>query len=126
MKMKLNDVINALEDVRYHLIGSKHKRVIDDAVAMLHRQNYEIDRLLIENEKAIQEGLTLPDRLEIDSKARTETVKEYGTKLLNELEKVEMYKAQYTIDRSTIIVYVAKDVRKAIEKVSAEMVGEKK
>ena len=122
--MNLSEVINALEDVRYHLIGSKHKRVIDDAVAMLHRQNYEIDRLLIENEKAIQEGLTLPDRLVIDSKARTEAVKEYETKLLDAIEKTKMYKAQNVIGKTFLVVYVAEDIRKAIEKVSAEMAGE--
>lgn len=112
--MNLNDVINALEDVRYHLTGSKHKRVIDDAVALLHRQNYEIDRLLIENEKAIQEGLTLPDRLVIDSKARYETVKEYNTRLKEDLKlRCASHWALLRYD----------DVMLAMLKVSNEMVG---
>ena len=112
--MNLNDVINALEDVRYHLTSSKHKRVIDDAVALLHRQNYEIERLLIENEKAIQEGLNLPDRLEIDSKARYETVKEYNTRLKEDLNL-------RCASRWPLLRY--DDVFLAMLKVSNEMAG---
>ena len=121
--MNLCDVINALEDVRYHLTSQTHKNAIDNAVALLHRQNYEIERLLIENEKAIQEGLSLPDRLEIDSKARTETVKEYEAKLLDELEKTEIYSAKNVFDKSSICVYLAEDARNAIYKASKRMVG---
>ena len=112
--MKLGEVIKALEGVRYHLTAQEHKNVIDGVVALLHRQNYEIERLLIENEKAIQERVSLPERLEIDSKARYETVKEYNTRLKEDLKF--RCASRWPLLRS-------EDVFLAMLKVSNEMVG---
>ncbi len=40
-----DNIINDLENVRYHLTASKHKQVIDDAIDLINRQQAEIERL---------------------------------------------------------------------------------
>lgn len=45
IRMTDNEIINALEYIRYHLTASKHKEVIDDAIDLINRQQAEIERL---------------------------------------------------------------------------------
>lgn len=51
--MTFEELIKALEDMRYHLTASKHKALIDDTIDTLRSQNAEIKMLytVIENEQ---------------------------------------------------------------------------
>ena len=49
----MNDnIINDLENVRYHLTASKHKQVIDDALDLINRLSAENERLKAERQMA--------------------------------------------------------------------------
>lgn len=40
-----DNIINDLENVRYHLTASKHKQVIDDVIDLINRQSKRIKAL---------------------------------------------------------------------------------
>ena len=73
-----NEIINALEYIRYHLTASKHKEVIDDAIDVINRLQAEIEDL---RKVVIDDYAT-----EYDNKIIAEAIKEFAEKLKEKAE----------------------------------------
>ena len=75
-----NEIINALEYIRYHLTASKHKEVIDDAIDLINRQQAEIEDLKKIKENSL-EIISIGENqiLEI----REKSIKEFAKRLKN-------------------------------------------
>jgi FtsZ-binding cell division protein ZapB len=102
-----NEIIKALEDIRYHLTASKHKQIVDDAIETINRQQAEIEQYKDYNAKWMEKH----------EEARSEAIEEFAERLKDEATTVgvdEMYDGQP--------MYVSVE---CINKVKKEMVGGK-
>ncbi len=119
------EIIEKLENVRYHLPAGEHKAVIDDAIECINQQREEIDKLTKWNKIKIeemrqerQEMLTRNKKfradiieknekmfLEAEAQIRPQAIKEFAEKLkediryrIDETGDFELYEVFQDID----------------------------
>ena len=109
------NIITDLENVRYHLISSKHKQVIDDAIDLINRLQAENDGLYESLDYRAEKIRELEDELKT---SKAEAIKEFAERLKAETIDVDVsygYGREHYTEAVAVIV---------IDNLVKEMVGD--